>query len=175
MRKVILYVASSLDNYIARPDGNIDWLLMEQDYGFNDFYKEVDCILMGRKTWDKVQSFEGDFPYKGKECFVFSSNKEQGKNENVKFINSDIKAFISWLKTQPGDDVWLVGGGELAGYLFSENLIDEVIIALHPIILGEGIPLFTGFKNQHELVLYDSKVYSNSLVHLFYGVIPEDL
>lgn len=168
-RKVILYIASSLDGYIARKNGDVDWLSIveaeSEDYGYKAFYQTIDTVLLGRKTYEQVLTF-GDFPYRQKACYVFSSTS-QSNTDDVQFINSDIVSFVNDLKKREGKDIWLVGGSELTKTFMTHDLIDEYIISIIPMILGEGIPLFANCGSQH-LKLIDTKRYASGLVQLHY-------
>jgi len=168
MRKVILFIASSLDGFIARKDNSIDWLFMDNDYGYKKFYDSIDTVLVGNKTYEKSKEFE-EFPFKDKKVFVFTRNKKLKKDEHVEFVN-DIINFSKKLIKSKGKNIWLVGGGEIAKIFLDNNLLDEVIISIHPIILGNGIPLFNGAK-ETKLKLPKHKIFENGLVQLYYKVL----
>ncbi len=168
MRKIKLFIASSLDGFIARPDGSLDWLPNDgNDYGYNDFITTIDTTLMGGKTYRDVLTF-GDFPYKNLQNFVFTRNRSIKKKPYVKFISEQICQFTHTLKTQTGKDIWLIGGGEIIAELFNANLIDEYIITLIPVILGKGIPLFISLNKQAQLNLIDVKHFPTGVVQLYY-------
>ncbi|MFD9625867.1 dihydrofolate reductase family protein [Peribacillus muralis] len=144
-RKTVLYIASSLDGFIAREDGSLDWLYAtegEGDNGYGTFYETIDTVIMGNKTYQHTKVLADEFPYKDKKCYVFSRQNE-GKNDgNVQYINEDIASFIQVLKKQGGSKIWIVGGSELLDVFMKEKLVDEFIVAIIPIILGKGIPLY---------------------------------
>ena len=167
MRKIILYIATSLDNYIARKNGSVDWLFHDQDYGYKEFYNSIDTIIMGNNTYTQILEF-GDFPYKEKTNFVFTRNKTLLKTKYVRFISQDIKSFMVKLKEIKGKNIWLVGGSQINTLCLNNSLIDEMIIFIHPIILGEGIPLFSEKYNQNTLKLIETKEFSSGLVQLSY-------
>jgi dihydrofolate reductase len=170
MRKVKLFIANSLDGFIARPDGSFDWLFTDGDYGMTDFFKSVDTALIGRKTYDLMLSFGGEHSsYKGMKNYVFSRSPKKSKDKNVQFVSGDIRNFIESLKQKRGKDMWLVGGGELTESFLRERLIDEFILTVHPIILGAGIPLFHGESQQTDLKLIDCKTYESGIVQVHYG------
>lgn len=175
-RKVILYIATSVDGYIARKNGDINWLSIveteNQDYGYEAFYQTIDTVLLGRKTYEQVLTF-GDFPYCEKDCYVFSS-KSQTNTDYVQFADGDIVNFVDDLKKKEGKDIWLVGGSKLIKSFMSYDLIDEYIISMIPMILGEGIPLFKNCGSQH-LKLLDIKRYTIGLVQLHYTRISNSL
>jgi dihydrofolate reductase len=141
-RKVILYSAVSLDSFIAREDGNIDWLPSvdnseDDDQDYKDFYQQIDVTLMGRKTYEQVLGFPGEFPYSKTINYVFTRQKQQSNNL-VHFIHDHIEEFVNQLKNQSGKDIWLIGGGELNTHLLNAGLIDEIILTIIPIVLGKG-------------------------------------
>ncbi|MCD8488122.1 MAG: dihydrofolate reductase family protein [Desertifilum sp.] len=166
MRKVILYMASSLDGYIARTSGEVDWLFTDDDYGYSEFFATVDTVLMGRLTYEQVLSF-GDYPYTGTQGFVFSKTPQSNSSNLVEFINRDPAAFIGELKQQPGKSIWLVGGAGLIQSCFEQ--IDEFILSIHPIILGEGILLFPPPLSQADLKLQHCQTFDSGLVQLTYS------
>ena len=174
-RKLILYIAASLDGYIATEDHNLDWLFSvdgDGDNGFSNFYETVDTFLIGRTTYDWIMKQEnGNFPYKNKECYVFSRTYKND-NEFVKFINDDIISFVSTLKNKDGKDIWVVGGGELIHDLINEGLIDEFRITIAPVLIGKGIKLFKSNNIQTSLNLINITQY-NQLVELHYVTIKE--
>jgi dihydrofolate reductase len=168
---IMLYIASSLDGFIARKDGSVDWLSPyengQEDYGYKDFLKKVGTVIMGNTTYKQVLTF-GEFPYKGKDCFVFTRNKEKRKDENVTFVTKNAKDFISQLNLSDNKNLWLVGGALIIDEFLKFDLIDEFIITIIPILLGEGIPLFKGRLNEKNLKLIDVKTFDPGLVQLYY-------
>ena len=153
-RKLVLYIAISLDGYIATEDDSLEWLFKiegEGDNGYSEFYNTVDTILIGRRTYDWIiEKEKGEFPYKNKKCYVFSKS-ENDDNENVEFISQDVAEFTNKIKRLDGGNIWLVGGGDLLHSFIKEKLVDEFIITIAPILIGHGIPLFN--KNDFELDL----------------------
>ena len=145
-RKIILYIGTSIDGYIANNDGTLEWLEtteVEGDSGYHTLLERIDTIMMGKATYDVVRGFDMEYPYSTYKNYVFSKSAT-GSDEYATFIDEDIKTFIQDLKQQPGKDIWLVGGGNLAREFFKENLIDEFQLAIAPIVLGKGISLYTG-------------------------------
>lgn len=162
-RDIILYIATSLDGYIAKNDGSVDWLLGESsnlniDNGYNEFYSSIDTVVMGRTTYEQViNELSPDiWVYEGKKCYVATSVKRQS-NEKVEFVSEDITKFIKGLKSQEGKDIWLVGGGKLIDQFIKKDLIDKYIITIIPTILGYGIPLFIGENPEIKLKLIETK------------------
>jgi dihydrofolate reductase len=167
-RKIILYIASSLDGFIARENGEIDWLFdaSEMDYGYNDFIQSVDTVLMGRKTYDQVLTF-GEYPYKDKKSYVFTTQQKEN-DSNAEFVSTDISIFIEEIKKHDGQDLWLVGGAELTKYFLKNKLIDELILFIQPTLIGSGIPLFQGVQEDQQLSLKSHKTYENGMVEFRY-------
>ena len=167
MRKIVLYSACSLDSFIARKDNSIDWLFMDGDYGYEDFHQTIDTTLMGHNTYQVVMEM-GEFPYKGSKNYVFSRNENVDANEHVTFIHHDVVQFVQNLKTQPGKNIWLVGGGQVNTLLLNYDLIDEMILGVHPTVLGDGIPLFAPTAKERRFELVSSKSYENGLLLITY-------
>jgi dihydrofolate reductase len=148
MRKIILYSAISTDNFIAREDGNIDWLNSPEiipegeDFGYNAFYNSIGTTLIGNSTYKQVLGFSDDFPYPDKENYVFTRDSANKDSEFVQYISTNVTRFCRNLKAIGGLDIWLVGGGKLNSSLLKDGLIDKLILTSIPIALGKGIPLF---------------------------------
>ncbi len=172
-RKLVLYIASSLDGYIATEEHSLDWLFAvegEGDNGISKFYETVDSLLMGRVTYDWIMDYEkGEFPYKGKECYVFSKSRKE-ENEYVTFVNEDIPQFTKNLKNKNGKTIWLVGGGNLLDTFMKEKLVDEIIVTIAPVLIGSGIPLFKNYNFQTSLSLKEINRF-NQFVELHYEVV----
>ncbi|WP_028777024.1 dihydrofolate reductase family protein [Shimazuella kribbensis] len=145
-RKVILYIAMSIDGHIADDEGSLDWLHTsagEEDNGYSEFIKRIDTVVMGNKTYKEILNFDVPFPYADKECFVFS-NQETGSNEHVQYVNENVIDFLRSLDEPDKKDIWLVGGGRLIEDFLQHQLIDELILTIAPVTLGKGIKLFQG-------------------------------
>ncbi|MBS3991788.1 MAG: dihydrofolate reductase [Erysipelothrix sp.] len=170
-RKVALYIAQSLDGYIARENNDISWLSVverdNEDYGYDDFVKTVDTVFMGRKTYDKVLSFGIEFPHKGRRCYVLSK-KLTGADENVQFFNGNIVDLVTKIKNEEGKDIFIDGGSEVVREFRQHDLIDEYVISIIPILLGKGIRLFSETDSENNLKLVDSKTFDSGLVQLKY-------
>lgn len=177
MRNVKLFIASSLDGYIAREDGSTDWLYTDNDYGYTQFYDSVDTIMMGRITYDKFLHSGLEYVHKDKKTFVFTKNSSSGKArrrgkkdaeyDNVHFIE-DVIEFTKELIQSPGKDIWLVGGADIISIFLNAEMINEIILSMHPIVLGKGVPLFKNLKKQLDLKLVKSIPYQNGLMQLYY-------
>ena len=164
---MVLYVASSLDGYIAGPKGEIDWLFHDQDYGYNEFFATIDTVVMGRKTWELSRSF-GPWPYGKAKSYVFSRTMYGESDERSIFVHEEIGPFIRQLKNQPGRDIWLVGGGQITLEVLKEDLVDEFVISIHPILLGGGIPMFPPGFPRIKLKFAGSQDYGSGLCQLTY-------
>lgn len=171
-RNIVVFIASSLDGYIATKDDSLEWLFKvegEGDNGFSEFYNTVDTVIMGKRTYDWVMKHEFvEFPYKNKECYVFSRSSFEN-TEDVTFVSGEIKDFANNLKNKDGHNIWIVGGGELLNSFIQEDLVDEFIITVAPTIIGNGIPLFKEGKHHLELSLKGTKKF-NQFVELHYEV-----
>lgn len=171
-RNLVLFIASSLDGYIATKDESLEWLFKvegEGDNGFSEFYETVDTILMGKRTYDWVMKQETEkFPYKNKECYVFTRSPYK-ETEYVKFVNDDINNFVNKLKNKDGKNIWVVGGGELLNSFIQEDLVDEFIITIAPTLIGNGIPLFKEGNQELELSLKGTKRF-NQFIELHYEI-----
>ena len=177
MRKVVYSLTNSLDNFIARADGAYDWILMDDEImsEFPKLYASFDTILMGRKTYDialqhSPETGQETNDYMGMKTYVFSRTIEEGSNAGVKIVSDNAGEFVRSLKNESGKDIWLFGGGILAASLLKERLVDEIEVAIQPILLGSGIPLFPDIGMQVDLQLLESKTYKNGIIRLKYLV-----
>ena len=171
MRKLILGLAVSLDGFIEGPNGEYDWCFTDQDYGMSEFFKRVDTTFMGRKTYELALAMESEAPAgfpKMKE-YVFSNSLTNAK-EGVVLVRGDIKREVEKIKKEKGRGIWLFGGAELISLLMNLELVDEIILAVHPVILGSGKALFKQIEERTWLTLTDHKIYPNGLVFLTYTV-----
>jgi len=171
MRKVTFGGANSLDNFIARKDDGVDWLLWgeEVEAFMKEFWKTIDTVVMGRKTYE-VAVRSGMTSYPGVKNYVFSRSLKQSSDKNVEIISEDAAEFVRSLKEQKGKDICVMGGGEFAKTLFEAGLIDEIGFNIHPVLLGSGIPLFHEMKRQIDLELIDCKTFKNGCVLVTYRV-----
>ena len=167
MRKIILYIASSLDGYIARENGDVDWLPENTTSGYDEFYKTIDMVVMGKKTYEQVLTF-GAYPYKDKKSYVFTRNNEQTKDQNTEFV-FDIDKFVKENISNSGKNIWLVGGAEIISSFLNRGFVGEVILSIVPVILGKGIPLFKNIQNETKLELIKTTEY-DKLVEIHYNV-----
>jgi dihydrofolate reductase len=174
MRKVTFGGANSLDNYIAREDHSFDWIMHgkeAQEY-LGNYWKTIDTILMGRKTYEVTLKFSGvkSNPHPGMKSYVFSRTMTESGSEWVELVKEDAVEFVRKLKKQKGKDICVMGGGDFAKTLFEAGLIDEIGFNIHPVLLGSGIPLFLEMKQQINLELLDCKRFKNGCVLVTYRV-----
>ncbi len=170
-RKVILYIAATLDGYIATQDGDLKFLESVEregeDYGYGKFIKSVDAVIVGRKTYDKVLSMGFDFPHADKESYIITRTPRPDIG-NIRFYTGEVKELVLKLKSEPGNNIFVDGGSEIVHLLMSENLIDEYIISIIPVFLGDGIRLFRDGRPQEDLRLISSTAFESGLVQLHY-------
>jgi len=181
MRKVTLGLANSLDNYIARKDGGFDWIHWSKEVAEISarFMKTVDALLIGRKSYDAMLA-HGQTSYPGAKNYVFTRAKKKSAalkkklatkvDQNVEIITEDAAKFVKKLKHKKGKGIVIFGGGELAKSLFEADLIDEVVLNIHPVLLGSGIPLFHEMKRQINLELLDCRILKGGYLAVSYRV-----
>ena len=169
-RKLILYIAISLDGYIAKKDDNIDFLSIvetaNEDFGYSEFLQNIDTVIWGRKTFDKVLSFGSGVPHKDKKVFVISSTRT-GKEEHAEYFNNVVD-LVKSLKHQKGKDIYCDGGAEIVYELLNHRLFDRIIVSVIPHLLGDGIRLFKDKNVEQQLTFKRSISYPSGLVQLWY-------
>jgi dihydrofolate reductase len=176
MKKVTLYIAASLDGYIARKDGSIDWLPQPieggEDYGYGAFLQTVDTLLMGRKTYEQMLTL-GPWTYGGKRCVVFSGSQPGKQDARAEWVDCDVAAFVRELKAEAGDGViWLVGGAEIIAACLGGEVVDEIMLTTVPVLVGDGIRLFPETNWTTPLRLAESTSYADGLVQQTYALAP---
>ena len=182
MRTVTYGAACSLDGFIAATDGALDWLHFSRDVeAFNAAYwTTVDTVLMGRKTWDVGLEMaarsgrEAPPPMPGITTWVFSRTLAPGPVPGATIVPDDVAEFVRDLRRKPGKGICIMGGGELAQSLFAADLIDEVGLNIHPIILGAGIPFFRDPGRRVALTLKESRTIDGGCVLATYLVVHRD-
>jgi dihydrofolate reductase len=166
MRQIIYSAAASLDGYIAREDGSVSWIPLDPEIDFGAMFSRFDVILMGRKTQEislkMSEGSEGANPFAGMESFVFSRSVEPGKRHGVEYVTASPVSLISQLRKSSGKDLWLMGGGELAADFLRADLIDGISIAVCPVVLGTGIPMFGSGFPERQFRFASQRVYSKS-------------
>ncbi len=165
MRKVILNLAVSLDGFIEGPNGEYDWCFTDKDYGMTRFLGRVDAVFFGRKSFELVLPM-GPNAYPKLVRYVFSRSLKSAEVATI--IGDDVKLNVQKIKSMKGKDIWLFGGADLTKSLLELDLIDEIQLSVHPIILGGGKPLFKESEEHKKLRLIGTKTYSTGLVQLFY-------
>jgi dihydrofolate reductase len=165
VRKVVLGLGISIDGYIARPNGAVDFLFMPKDYSMAPFFATIDTAVMGRKTLDAAG---GSYNDSSMEVYVFSRTLPPGKQKGVTFTDQSPAALIRQIRKKPGKNIWLMGGGELAREFLQADLVDELYIGMVPVLLGEGIPLFPSGFPQRDFTLVENKTYSRGMIALKY-------
>jgi len=175
LRKIIVYIAVSADGYIARPDGGVEWLdrpRVKGNYGMREFYRSIDTILWGRKTYDfglglNESGTAFDASVKN---YIFSRNPPATHPKAVEFVREPIKEFVSRLRQTPGKNIWMMGGASIIASFLDEGEIDEFIVHVIPIFIGEGIPLIAPRHRLIRLSLLSCESFSDGVVRLHYAV-----
>ncbi|MGX9134265.1 dihydrofolate reductase family protein [Rummeliibacillus sp. JY-2-4R] len=177
-RKIILDLAVTLDGFIEGENGEVDWCIMDSEMEFDNFLNQIDTIFYGRKSYDLWGEFtpeieDPDIDKKmwelihSKEKIVFSKT-QKGTNHKTIYINDNIVEEVNRLKNKPGKDIWLYGGSSLITTFINLGLVDEFRLSVHPVILGEGKPLFTDIKQRLNLNMVDIRTFSSGVVQLIY-------
>jgi dihydrofolate reductase len=176
-RKVILDLAVTLDGFIEGENGEVDWCVMDPEMGFTNFLHQIDTILYGRKSYDLWGEYTPTIEdatekemwglVHSKEKYVFSKTQKGTDNKAV-FINEDILQEVNKIKNKPGKDIWLYGGASLITTFINLGLVDEFRLSVHPVVLGEGRPLFIDIKQRLNLKLISTRTFSSGVVQLIY-------
>ncbi len=175
-RKIIVYIATSVDGYIARPDGDVAWLDRPRpkgNYGMGAFNKSIDTILWGRKTYSKglEMGMKASWFEAGVENYVFSRQPQESMEAGFKLVGQPVKAFAQELRAKRGKNLWMMGGGEIIASFLDEGEIDEFIINVVPVLIGEGIPLIQPRHRLIRLKLLSSKKFPDGMVTSHYRVL----
>jgi dihydrofolate reductase len=170
-RSLILYIACSLDGYIAKPNDDLSYLTMVQiegeDYGYQDFISNVDTVVLGRRTFDWVMNQVDRFPHSDKETYIITRTDRPNK-ENITFYTGELKELINGLKRKQGKNIFCDGGAEIVNELLREQLFDELIISVIPVLVGDGIRLFHDGRPEQGLEFVSVKSFDTGLVQLHY-------
>lgn len=178
MRKLTLYISISLDGYIAEINGGLEWLEnfpnpKETDYGYQEFYEKVDTLIMGGKTYRHILDMCDKWPYPEKNTYIISHQPIESNKRGIHYLGENWLEEIKFIKDQKGQDIWLVGGGEIASEMLNAGLIDTMIITEFPVLLGNGIPLYNPpFKKSHWSILR-GRYYINGVTQTEYGLKKE--
>jgi dihydrofolate reductase len=173
-RKLILYIAMSLDGYIAKLDDSLDFLSVVENegenYGYANFMDSIDTVIIGRRTYDKVISIGITSPHGNKKTYVITHTPKPQIGNTI-FYNGELKTLVNSLKAEHGLDIYCDGGAQVVTELLKDNLIDEFYISIIPVLLGDGIKLFQSNSNESTLRFISSKSYEKGLVQLHYSKI----
>lgn len=176
MSSIKLYIATTIDGYIARPDGNIDWLTSlpypeNGDYGYTDLLNSIEAAIMGRKTYEEMLGFGIEWPYKNLKTYIVTSDKDyQVATPNTFVIHSDLKKTVIEIKSKAHKDIWLIGGGQLISSFLENNLLEQMILTIVPKILGEGIRLFPDRTKESDWKITKVEPFTTGLVNLTYDI-----
>lgn len=176
MSKVVYYVAASVDNFIADAEGKVGWLEAfgsNSDYGYDAFYASLGAVVMGSKTYMDIFGFGVGWVYPGVEAVVMTRRDlpRFPDAERLSFAQGDIGAVIADLKTRTDRDIWIVGGGDLAAQALTAGVLDEIQLAVMPILLGRGTPLFAVFDGHVRMTLTSHTAFADGVVTLTYGIV----
>jgi len=168
MRRVRLFIATSLDGFIAGPGDDLGWLFHDGDYGYAAFWAGIDTVLVGRRTYDVARRFP-EWPYAGRNVVVFTRQGDAGIATPRTVATARPPAeVVAELRARDGRDLWLVGGGALVATFMEAGLIDDVIVSIHPVLLGDGIPLVARGARRMPLALVAERRFPSGLVQLSY-------
>jgi dihydrofolate reductase len=173
-RKIIVHIASSADGFIAGPDGELEWLTSRPAppgfYGMNAFMKTIDTTVMGRKTYEASLQLGATFDPKSPTIVFSRRTPPPGLPAGVTFVDDAIEPFVRRLRDRPGKDIWLMGGGELIAGFLEAQAVDQFVISVIPIFLGDGIPLIARRHREVPLELQSVESFEDGLVQLHYRV-----
>ena len=169
MRKIILQLAVSLDGFIEGPNGEFDWCFTDDDYGMTEFFKSIDAVFMGRRSYELTLTMGGSAPpgFPPLKEYVFSNSLDKVEGQRI-LISGDLAKEVNKIKKEPGKDIWLFGGAALISSFINLDLVDEMALAVHPVLLGAGKPLFQNFPGGVPLQLINTQTYPSGLVMLSY-------
>lgn len=170
-RKVILYIAMSVDGYIAKPNDDLSFLSIVEkqgeDYGYAEFVSTVDTVVMGRKTYDWVMKHVDQFPHADKDSYIITRTAKTSIGKTV-FYTNDLALLVRKLKSEPGKNIFCDGGAEVVNELLKDDLLDELIISVIPVLVGDGIRLFKEGRPEQRLKLIHVKAFETGLIQLHY-------
>lgn len=171
MRRVRYVVAMSLDGYIAGPNGEADWIIMDPEIDFRALFEQFDTFLLGRRTFEGIGGAAGG-GRQGAQTIVFSRTLRQRDHPNLTIVSDNLEQALADLRSKPGKDIWLFGGGSLFRSLLEARLVDAVEVSVVPVLLGEGIPLLPPkpSSERFKLKLASSRTYKTGIVSLEYAV-----
>jgi dihydrofolate reductase len=170
MRRICYAVAMSLDGYVAGPNGESDWIIMDPEIDFRTLMSRFDTVLMGRKTYEAARRQGGGGAMPGTTAIVASRTLRPQDHPNVTIIGDNLNEAVGRLRKEPGKEIWLFGGGELFRSLLAADLVDTVEVGVIPVLLGGGIPFLPTPAHRAKLKLTGHKVYKTGIVSLEYAV-----
>ena len=174
MSVIKLYIATTLDGFIARENNSLDWLHElpvpeNEDYGYSKFLSGIDTVIMGRKTYDEILGFGVDWPYANCKSYILTSEVSyKATTPNTEVLHDLDLEFIEKVKTESKKNTWIVGGGQLISTFLNLDAIDEMILSIVPRILGKGIRLFPNGPKETKFELISSQSFESGLVNLTY-------
>lgn len=172
MRKIIVNLAVTLDGYIEGPNGEYDWCLADQDYGMTEFFNRIDTIFIGRKSFELIAGTEDEM-FPGVQLYVFSDTLADVNSTRTQIVKkADWENTVRHILEQDGKDIWFFGGAELLHLFLEQRLISELVLSVHPLLLGSGKQLFIKQQHRTELILANTQTYSSGLVQLTYLLKP---
>jgi dihydrofolate reductase len=174
MSKIKLFIATTIDGFIAREDGSLDWLFdlpnpNNNDYGYHAFYSGIGAVVMGRETYEEVLAFDVDWPYGNCKTFVITAKPEyEVKTPDTVVIQSIDNQTIRQIKSASHKDVWVVGGGKTISAFLNNDAIDEMLLSIIPVILGKGLPLFPDQPKETRFEISGTDRFETGVVNLHY-------
>lgn len=173
-RKLILYIAASLDGYIAKPNDDLSFLSIVEkkgeDYGYNNFIESVDTVIVGKRTYDWVMNHVPEFSHADKTCYVITRTEKAPIGKTI-FYTGNLKELVQKLKQEKGKNIFCDGGAFVVNELLKEKLIDEMIISVIPILVGNGIKLFQDSRPEQRLKLLSAKPFDTGLLQMHYQLL----
>ena len=173
-RNVIVHIAASADGFIARPDGDLEWLTSRPApkgfYGMNAFMRTIDTKVLGRKTYEASLRMGAKFDSKSRAIVFSRQARPADAPSGVEFVNGAISAFVSRLREYPGKNIWLMGGGDLIASFLDEQAIDEFVVSVVPVFIGDGVPLIARRHRHVPLKLHSIERFEDGVVQMHYGV-----
>jgi dihydrofolate reductase len=170
-RRVRYGVGVSLDGYIARPDGGVDWMWMDPAYDMGAFFKDIDTVILGRRSYDQMVAMSGGAHggYEGLVNIVYSRTEPAGDRNGVSYTSEDPRKLVARLKSTPGKDIWLGGGGDLARSFLAAGAVDRIDLGVLPILIGSGIPAFPQGFPELKLTLREVKSYPTGMMTMSFA------
>ncbi|MGR3809160.1 dihydrofolate reductase family protein [Jiulongibacter sp. NS-SX5] len=172
MTKTILYIAQSIDGFIATKDGSTEWLhhqrllLQGEDYGYQAHFDALGSVVQGFNTYKVIADLGIENPYAGKKNFVITRKQDLPELEGITFTNESPVELVTTLKQKETKPIWIIGGGQINAQLLAAGLIDKIIISIAPVFLGEGIPLFNQGEFEKWMTVKETKTFSNGMIQL---------